>query len=119
MSDVSLPQSLAAYECGEGRSSLTFHIEDPSDSSPVRAEDDIYDYAAVQSDFPITGTLFVRSKTTGEMKTIPVSQLLQIQRRSRLSEFAPVENADTADLISNFGSRAAKRIYNLRQQTVK
>jgi hypothetical protein len=113
MAELALPQSLAVYECGEGRSALAFEVVD---SGPAQAEDDIYDYRASPSDLPITGTLFVRNKVSGEVKAIPVSQILQIQRESKLGEFSPVESADGVDLITNFGSRAARRLVKLHKQ---
>jgi hypothetical protein len=119
MGELAVPQSLAVYECGDGRSSLSFQIREPSEAALPCASDDLYDYAALPLDTPLTGTLFVRSKATGAVRAIPVAQILQIQRRSRLSDFAPVTDAGTADLVERFGSRAAKRIYNVRQHSVK
>jgi hypothetical protein len=119
MTEVALAQSIAAYECGEGRRPLEFVVTEPSDVFLARSEDDLYDYIAVPADMPLTGTLFVRNRKTGEMKVIPVTNMLQIRRRCKLQQIEPVATVGNAELVSHFGSKAAKRIYNIRRQTVK
>jgi hypothetical protein len=113
--DFRLPQSCAILDCGQTRSELDFQMVDGPDGLVARATDDLFDYAAAPVDLPLHGTLFVRNKQTGALKAIPVGQVIQVSRQCKRQAFQPVENAGTADLIAQFGSRTAKRIYNTRQ----
>ena len=121
MSDptVKVPQPLAIYESGTGRSDLVFQAHQNEDGLDAVASDDLYDYEArPHNQTPISGTIFIRNKTTGEVRAVPVGQMLQIRKRCRQG-FQRVEGAQAADLISNFGSRKAQRIYSQRQGAAK
>ena len=115
-----IPQAIAFCESGSARTELTFRASQSDTGITAFSSDDLYDYeASASTTKPVTGTLFIRNKETGEVKVVPVGQVLQIARRCQQQEFQRVENAQTADLITHFGSRTAKRIYSQRQGAAK
>ncbi len=113
--EVRVPRAVVMYECGEGRSELEFSIENSPDGLVGFANDDLYEYRLTRNpEKEINGTIFVRNRDTGEIKAVPVEEMLQIQKRCKRQPYQRVENAQQADLISNFGSRTAKKIYSQR-----
>ena len=115
-----IPQTIAFCESGRPGTDLTFRATQSDTGINAFSSDDLYDYeASASTTNQATGTLFIRNKETGEVKAVPVGQVLQIARRCQQHEFQRVQNAQTADLITHFGSRTAKRIYSQRQGAAK
>ena len=120
MSDFPVSQSLALFECGEPKENLTFSLSgDENDSIVGTSKDKLYHYILSPSDVNCAGTLIIRDKTTGEMKAVPVEKFMMVSRQSKFTDFTKMEATDTATLVNQFGTRQAKRIYNLRQGSAK
>ncbi|KAH0790431.1 hypothetical protein GPJ56_005727 [Histomonas meleagridis] len=113
--EVVFPQTLAMFDCGESRGEIHFAVnKDANGNLLADGEDDLYQYLALPSDVVCSGTIFVRNNKTGAIKAIPVDKFIQISRQCKIQNYRKIETADTADLVNRFGTRQAKRIYNMR-----
>ncbi|OHT16300.1 hypothetical protein TRFO_13313 [Tritrichomonas foetus] len=121
MSDeIPVPQSLAMFECGEPKSDLHFALSRGEDGTIEGAgEDKLNQFFIQPADITCSGTLLIRNKKTGEIKSVPVNNYLMISRQSKLNDFEKLNTLNTADLVNQFGTRQAKRIYSMRQATSK
>ena len=113
--EVKFPQTMAMFDCGESRGEVHFVVnKDANGNLFADGEDDLYQYCGLPSEVVCSGTIFVRNKKTNEVKAIPVDKFIQISRQCKIQNYKKVENADTSALVNAFGTRQAKRIYNMR-----
>lgn len=116
--EVTMPQTLAMFECGESRGEIHFKTYKEDNEIYSTGGDALYYYRADPSDVICHGTVFIRNKKTGEYKAIPVSNFVQISRHCKIQNYEKIQSADTASLVNKFGTRQAKRIYNMRSNAV-
>lgn len=112
--EIALPQTLAMFECGEARGEIHFATHKAGDEVYCTGDDALYEYRADRSDVACSGTIFIRNKETGACKAVPVSDFVQISRQCKIQNYEKIQSADTASLVNKFGTRQAKRIYNMR-----
>ena len=111
--------SLAVFEEGAARQELEFKLVKEETGLVARSEDDLYDYSAIPGDFPLNGTLFIRNKETNELKPVKISVLMEISKELKIGRDTTFAQANYNEVISNFGSRAAKRIQKMRQSAAQ
>lgn len=116
---LKLPQSVAMYECGEGRGEVHLFAHPVDGGHVIAGEDDLYNYELNQMDTFATGTIFIRNKKTGTMKQIPVEKYLQITRTLKIQREETTVSKGVVGLVENFGTRASKRILKQRQSAGK
>lgn len=117
---IKVPQALALLESGELKDPIDFQPSVDDDGvMKGQGQDEFHNYTIAPSDVPCNGTLIIRNKKTGEFQAIPVKNYYMISKQCKIHEFTSLQPTDTAGLVNQFGTRQAKRIYNLRQGTSK
>lgn len=117
---IKVPQALALLESGEIHDPLHFSpLSDENGDIRGQAQDDLSQYIIEPYNIPCNGTLIIKNSKTGEFEAIPVKNYFLISKQFTNHEFTPHQKTDTADLVNQFGSRQARRIYSLRQETSK
>ncbi|KAK8898880.1 hypothetical protein M9Y10_001172 [Tritrichomonas musculus] len=118
--EVHVPQGLAMFESSEAKEPIDFELTTNEYAlAEGRGEDNFYDYKIRPCDIPCNGTLIIKNEKTGKLEAIPIQNYFLISRQCKIHEFRKLEATDTAALVNQFGTRQAKRFYNMRLNTSK
>ena len=108
-------QGLAIFESGETKEPIDFERStNENGGAEARGEDRLYAYKMEPSDIPCNGTLLIKNTKTGQLEAIPVNNYYLVSRQCKVHEFTKLETTDKAALVTQFGTRQAQRIYNMR-----